>query len=122
MAQKSRQVALQPWTLHHDVPVHASLTVRQFLASTKMTVIHHPPYLQDLTTCDFFLVPKMKLKRKGRCYDSTGQIQIKLQNVMKKLMQNDFLKCFLSRKSCWNHCISAEGDYFKRNGGEQKFR
>jgi hypothetical protein len=60
----------------------------------------------------------MKLKLKGQRYDSSEQIQIKSQNVMKKLTQNDFQKCFLSRKSRWNRCISAEGDYFKGNGGE----
>ena len=53
------------WALHHDnAPAHASLAVWQFLASTKMTVILHPPYLQDLTTCDFFLFLKMKFKFK----------------------------------------------------------
>jgi hypothetical protein len=46
------------WALHHDnVPAHASFVVWQFLASTKMTVIPHPPYSQDLTTYDFFLFP-----------------------------------------------------------------
>jgi len=52
-----------------------------------MTVIPHPPYLQDLATCNFFLYLKMKLKLKAQRYDSTEQIQMKSQNVMKKLMQ-----------------------------------
>jgi hypothetical protein len=106
------------WALHHDnAPAHALFAVQQILASTKMIVIPHPPYLLDLTTCDFFLFLKMKLKLKGQCYDSIEQIQIKSQNMM-KLMQNDFQNCFLSWKCCWNHCISAEGDYFEGNGGE----
>jgi len=113
------------WAMHHDnTPAHTSLTVRQFSASTEMTVILHPPYLQDLATCNFFLFLKMKLKLKAQRYDSTEQIQTKSQNVMKKMMkmQNDFQKCFLSWKSQWNCCIIAEGDYFEGNGGEQKFR
>ena len=74
------------WALHRDnTPAHTSLTVRQFLASTKMPVIPHPPYLQDPATCDFFLFPKMKLKLKMRCYDSTKQIQIKSQTDAKWL-------------------------------------
>jgi histone-lysine N-methyltransferase SETMAR len=49
------------WALHHDnAPAHTSL-VRQFLASTKVTFIPHPPYSLDLAPCDFFLFPKMKL-------------------------------------------------------------
>ena len=111
------------WALHRDnAPVDALLTVQRFLASTKMTVILHTPYLQVPATCDFFLFVKMKLKLKGRCYDSTEQIHIKFQNVMKKLTQNDFQKCFQSWKSRWKRCISAKGDYLKGNGGKYKFR
>jgi hypothetical protein len=54
------------WGLHHDnAPAHMLLVVWQFLASTKMTVIPYPPYSLDLTTCDFFLFPKMISKLKG---------------------------------------------------------
>jgi hypothetical protein len=55
-----------------------------------------PPPTYRTLPHDFFLFLKMKLKLKGQCYDSTEQIHIKSQNVMKKLPQNDSLKCFLS--------------------------
>jgi hypothetical protein len=62
------------WALHHDnAPAHASL-VWQFLASINMTVMPHPPYSLDLTPCDVFLFPKMKLKLKGQCFDSIKEI------------------------------------------------
>jgi hypothetical protein len=60
----------------------------------------------------------MKLKLKGRCFDSTEEIQTKSQNVMKMLMQTDFQKRFLSQKSCWNRCINAKVDYFEGVGCE----
>jgi len=41
-------------------PAHASLIVRQFLVSTKVIVISHPPFLPDLAPCDFFLFPKVQ--------------------------------------------------------------
>ena len=64
------------WTLHHEnAPVHASLVVQQFLVSMNMTVIPHPPYLLDLTPCDFLLFPKMKMKLKGQRFDSLKEIQ-----------------------------------------------
>jgi len=63
------------WALHHDkAPVHASLVVQQFLASVNMTVIPHPPYSLDLTPCDFFLFPKMKMRLKGQRFDSLKKI------------------------------------------------
>jgi hypothetical protein len=40
--------------------------MQQSLASTKTTVIPHPPFSPDLTPYDFFLFPKMKLKFKER--------------------------------------------------------
>jgi hypothetical protein len=40
-----------------------------------MAVIPHPPYSPDLISCDFFLFPKVKLKLKGRRFDTTEKIQ-----------------------------------------------
>jgi hypothetical protein len=92
--------------------------VRQFLASTNTTVIPHPPYSPDFAPCDFLLFPKMKLKLKGRRFDSLEEIQTESQDVMKTLTPNDFQQCFRSCKSCWNLCINAEGDYFEEDGGK----
>ena len=62
------------WAMHHDNALaHASL-VRQFLASINMTVMPYPPYSLDLTPCEFFLFPKMKLKLKGQHFDSIKEI------------------------------------------------
>jgi len=46
----------------------------QFLAKNKIAVIPHPPYSRDLAPCDFFLFPKMKLKLKGRRFDTIEEI------------------------------------------------
>jgi hypothetical protein len=66
----------QTWLLHHDkAPSHTSVFTQQFLAKNKMTVIPHPPHSPDLTPSDIFLFPKMKLKLKGRRFDTTDEIQ-----------------------------------------------
>jgi len=67
-AQKSRQVGK-----HHDnAPALTLLVVRQFLTYINITVITHPqPLSPDLAPCDFFLLPKMKLRLKGRRFDTT---------------------------------------------------
>jgi hypothetical protein len=59
---------------HHNAPAHMLLVVQQFLASTTKTVIPHPPDSPVLTPCEFLLFPKMKLKIKGQCFDSTEKI------------------------------------------------
>jgi hypothetical protein len=86
------------------------------------TAVPHPPYSPDLTTRDFFLLRKMKLKFKGQRFDSIEETQPESQGMMKMLMLNDFQQCFLSWKSHWDRCINAEGDYFKGEAGKQKFQ
>jgi hypothetical protein len=47
--------------LHHDnVPAHALLLIRDFLANTNTTVLPQPPCSPDLPPSDFFLFPKLK--------------------------------------------------------------
>jgi hypothetical protein len=41
-----------------------------------MAVILHLPYSPDLAPCDFFLFLKMKLKLKGRRFDTIEEIQV----------------------------------------------
>jgi len=59
----------------------------------------------------------MKLKLKGRRFDSIKEIQTVSQSVIKTLKRNDFQKWFLSWKSRWNRCINTKGDYFEGDGG-----
>jgi len=60
----------------------------------KVTVIPHPPYSPDLAPCDFFLFPKMKLKLKGRRFNTTEEIQAETQKVLDTLTEKDFQEAF----------------------------
>jgi len=49
------------WMLHHDnVPAHASLLLRSYLAKRQTSVVPYPPYSPDLAPAGFFLFPKLK--------------------------------------------------------------
>jgi len=77
--------------LHHDkAPSHISVFTHQFLTKNKMAVIPHQPYSLDLTPCDFFLFPKIKLKLKGRRFDNIEKIQVESQRVLNTLRENIF--------------------------------
>ena len=83
------------WVLHHDnAPAHTALAVQHFLASKDMTVVPHPPYSTDFAPCDFFLFPKMKIKLKGRRFDTVEEIQAESQKVLNTLTQKDFQDSF----------------------------
>jgi hypothetical protein len=63
--------------LHHGKdPAHASLFVRQMLASKNTTVIPHTRFSLDHATCEFFLFPKMKLRPNGDLSSALKKIQI----------------------------------------------
>jgi hypothetical protein len=88
---------------------------KQFLAEHKTAIIPHPPYSHDLAPCDFFLYPKMKLKLKGRLFD-TNEIQAKLQRVFDTLIVQDFQEAFQKWRRQWDLCLQAGGNYFEGDG------
>jgi hypothetical protein len=59
-----------------------------------MAVIPHPPHSPDLAPCDFFLYPNMKLKLKGRRFDTIEEIQGEWQRVLDTLTEKDFQEAF----------------------------
>jgi len=81
-----------------------------------MAVIPHPPYSPDLALCDFFLFQKIKLKLKGRQFDTTEEIQAASQRVLDTLMEKDFQEAFLKWRRGWGQCLHAGGNYFEGDG------
>ena len=104
--------------IHHDnAPAHRSFKVSQFLAKNNMTVIPHPPCSPDLAPCDFFLFPKLKVRMKGRRFDTIEEIQEESQRVLDTIPKRDFQGCFQAWQKCLDRCIRAKGEYFEGDGG-----
>ncbi|UYV63726.1 hypothetical protein LAZ67_2005445, partial [Cordylochernes scorpioides] len=102
------------WLLHHDnAPAHTSLLLRDFLAKNNTLMMPQPPYSPDLAPCDFFLFPKLKRPMTGRRYATLDEIKTASKEELKKILKNDFLKCFEDRKNRWHKCIISHGDYFE---------
>jgi hypothetical protein len=51
------------------------------MAKYKMAVIPHPPYSLHLAPCECFLIPKIKLKLKGRRFYTIVEIQAESQSA-----------------------------------------
>jgi len=92
---------------HDNAPAHRSFKVSQFLAKNNMTVNSHPPYSPDLAPCDFSLFPKLKLRMKGRTFDTTEEIQEESQWVLDTFPKRDFQGCFQAWQKRWDRCIRA---------------
>ncbi|PNF14013.1 hypothetical protein B7P43_G03567 [Cryptotermes secundus] len=94
------------------------LFIRRILAKNKMAVVPHPTYSPDLAPCDFFLFPKMKIKLKGRRFDTVEEIQAETQTVLNTLTKKDFQDAFEKWQKCWDWCMRSQGDYFDGDGAE----
>jgi hypothetical protein len=60
-----------------------------------MVIIPHPPYLPDLVPCDFALFPKLKMKLKGRCFETVSDIKGNLKQystALRKMTSTVLLK------------------------------
>ena len=78
-----------------------------------MRVLNHPPYSSDLSPCDYFLFPKLKLPLKGRLFEDVQDIQGAVTSGLRAIPQEDMQRSFqslLERVTC---CIDAEGMYFE---------
>ncbi|PNF27477.1 hypothetical protein B7P43_G08983 [Cryptotermes secundus] len=110
---------MNDWVLHHDnARPHTAYIVQEFWAKNKMTVVAHPPYSPDLAPCDFFLFPKMKMKLKGRRFDTVEEIQAETQTVLNALTKKDFQDAFQMWQKRWDRCMRFQGDYFEGDDAE----
>jgi hypothetical protein len=70
----------------------------------------HPSY--------FPLFPRLKIKLKGRHFDTDEVIEAESQVVVNTLTECSFQDAFNKWQKRWKRCISAEGDYFEDDGGQ----
>jgi hypothetical protein len=82
-----------------------------------MAVIPYPPYSPDLAPSDFFLFPKMKLKLKGRRFDTIEEIQAESQRVLDTVTEKEFQEAFQKSKRRWDWCLHAGGNFFEGGVG-----
>jgi hypothetical protein len=82
-----------------------------------MAVIPHPLCFPDLAPCDFFLFSKIKLKFKGRQFDTIEEIQAESKRVLVTLTEKDFQEAFQKWRRRWDLCLHAGGNCFEGDVG-----
>ena len=99
---------------HHDnAPSHSSLIVTEFLAKHETKSISQPPYLPDLTPCDFFLFPKLKYPLRGTRHKSIEAIKRNSLKELKTIPGNAYTKSIENLSKRWHACIGSKGIYFE---------
>lgn len=106
-------VEKQLFLLHDNAPPHRSLKVREFLNKKQICVINHPPYSPDLSPCDYFLFPKLKIAMKGSFHEDVAAIQASVTQVLKDIPKDEFKKSMLALVNRARRCIDCNGTYFE---------
>jgi hypothetical protein len=79
------------WLLHYD---NTPLKTTEFVANSKIIIVPHPPCLPDLVPFDFALFPILKMKLKGRHFETVPDIQRELQTVLNSIKKSSFCGAF----------------------------
>jgi histone-lysine N-methyltransferase SETMAR len=73
--RKGPELCRNYWILHHDNALtHTSLKTIKLVTNNKV-MVPHPPYSPDIAPCDFALFPKLKMKLKGRRFETVSDTQ-----------------------------------------------
>ena len=90
-----------------------AITVSQYLARNRVTVMPHPPYSPDLSPCDFFLFSRIKKHLKGHRYANHEEIIAATTAQLKSVQASEFASCFSNLVKKWRKGKQSEGDYFE---------
>jgi len=97
--------------LHDNAPLHRAVAVQEFLAQKQVRLLNHPPYSPDLSPCDYFLFPKLKLPLKGHLFEDVQDIQGVVTSSLRAIPQEDVQRLFQSLLDSATRCIHAECMY-----------
>ena len=92
--------------LHDNASSHKCEVVKSFLASEKVKVLNHPPYSPDLSPCDFFLFPRLKIINK---YMSRSSLGSAYQTYPTDTKRRPFIYFSQLGKKVTKMCFSKEG-------------
>jgi DNA-binding GntR family transcriptional regulator len=72
-----------------------------------MVIVRNSPYSPDLAPCDFALFRKLKMKLKGRRFETVSDIQRESQAILDSIKENDFHGAFEAWKKHLERCIRS---------------
>ena len=99
--------------LHDNASSHKCEAVKSFLASEKVKVSNHPPYLPDLSPCDFFLFPRLKKMLSGSKYTFRSSLGNAIYQRLQQIRKKDYLSAFRDWVNWIQKCVSVKGEYFE---------
>ena len=94
-------------------PLISVRLLSRFLASEKVKVLNHPPYSPDLSSCDFFLFPRLKKMLSGNKCTSRSYLGSDIYQCLQQIPKEDYLFAFRDSVKRLQKCVSVKGEYFE---------
>ena len=115
MSERRETRGLRDLIFHDDnAKANRSWITNEFLLENHVEQYQNPPYSPDLSSCDFFLLPKLKKQLLGIRFNDDNEMLIALQQTMDSLTKEDFKNCLEDWFIQMHKCIDAEGQYFEK--------
>jgi transposase len=109
-----RPEIVDTWMPHHDNALcHSAISMKEFLAKKGISVVLQPPYSPDLSSCDFFLFPKLEFHLRGRHFGTVDKIQKVVTDQLRALLHEDFQHCYREWEQHLQRCVASQGNYFE---------
>ena len=89
--------------LHDNASSHKCEVVKLFLASEELKNLNDPPYLPDLSPCDFFLFPRLTKMPSGTKYTSRSSLGSAIYQCLQQIPKEDYLSAFLDLVKGYKH-------------------
>ena len=96
--------------LHDNAPAQKSATIQEYL---KESGLDHPPYIPDLSPCDFYLFPRLKEMLEGHRFESRCGIGSAVYQCLQHIPKEDYRAAFQKWVDRSKMCVEADGAYFE---------
>ena len=102
--------------LHDNAPAHKSTTVQEYLKESGLDVLDHPPYIPDLSPCDFWLFPRLKEMLAGHLFEFHCGIGSAVYQCLQHIPKEDYRAALRKWVDWCKMCVEADGAYFEGLG------
>ena len=80
LKQVEKHRRLNDLIIHHDnASAHKTTQTMEYLAAQRVKLMGHPAYSPDLSTCDFWLFPKIKEQLCGKNFQDINELHATVQ-------------------------------------------
>ncbi|XP_052753346.1 histone-lysine N-methyltransferase SETMAR-like [Galleria mellonella] len=101
--------------LHHDnASSHTARQTIDYLVTSDVELLGHPPYSPDLAPCDIYLFRKIKEKLRGKRFMDAEEAVATFRKAAEEIPKDEWAKCFSQWFYRMQRCIDVNGHYFEK--------